>query len=358
MIYIHIPFCKSFCTYCAFYSEIAAKGCFEKYTDEVCQEIRRRKDEFKGSLRTLYCGGGTPSLLPLPSLTKILLTLEEIGQGGPYEEFTMEVNPDDIIEKGTAYVSGLMSLGVNRISIGVQSFDDELLRSLNRRHDAAAAEKAFHIVREAGVKNISLDLIFGINGMSVESWRTTVEKALSLHPDHISCYQLSIDEGSELYNRLEDGTYTEAPEEECRAQYDLLCSLCAEAGFHHYEISNFAVPGREALHNTGYWLREPYVGLGPGAHSLSGAVRSWNSSRLDNYSSESEYLDDAEVRLESIMLPLRTDLGIAAPVLEGKCEKEAIDKLLGMGALVLENGHYRIPEDHFFVSDEIIRELI
>ena len=358
MIYLHIPFCKSFCTYCGFYSEIEVPGCYDKYADEVCAEIASRKNEFKGSLKTLYCGGGTPSLLPLNSLAKILLALEAIGQGGPYEEFTMEVNPDDIVEKGVSYVKGLIGLGVNRISIGVQSFDDKLLKFMNRRHDAAKAVKAAEIVREAGITNLSLDLIFGVGGMTLESWKDTIEKALDLHPEHISCYQLSIDDGSRLAEMISEGTYTEASEEDCRAQYDLLCELCREKGYHHYEISNFALKGKEALHNSGYWSREPYVGLGPGAHSLCGATRSWNTQNLVEYGHEEEHLGSEEVRLESIMLPLRTDKGIAASVLEKECEKGTIERLISEGALELVKGRYRIPEDHFFVSDEIIRELI
>ncbi|MBR6345932.1 MAG: radical SAM family heme chaperone HemW [Bacteroidales bacterium] len=358
MIYLHIPFCKSFCTYCGFYSEIETPGCYAKYADEICAEIKTRRSEFRGSLKTLYCGGGTPSLLPLNALAKILLALGEIGQGGPYEEFTMEVNPDDIVEKGVDYVKGLISLGVNRISIGVQSFDDDLLKFMNRRHDAAKAEKAVDIVREAGITNLSLDLIFGVGGMTADSWKDTVKKALDLHPEHISCYQLSIDEGSHLAQLISDGLYTEASEEDCREQYDLLCELCRERGFHHYEISNFALPGKEALHNSGYWSREPYVGLGPGAHSLSGATRSWNTRTLNEYSPEFEYLGEEEVRLESIMLSLRTDRGISAEVLRKQCDPETIERLVSEGALSLSGGRYRIPEDHFFVSDEIIRELI
>ena len=186
MIYIHVPFCKSFCIYCDFYSEIAADGMAEAYTREICAEIKRRAKEMDDSLKTLYFGGGTPSVLPLGCLTRILLALEEVGHGGPYQEFTMEVNPDDIVEKGLPYVESLKMLGVNRISIGIQSLDDDLLHWMNRRHDAAKAKEAFRIVREAGIGNISVDLIFGLSNLSDEVWTRTIDQVLELGPEHIS----------------------------------------------------------------------------------------------------------------------------------------------------------------------------
>ena len=156
MIYVHVPFCKKFCTYCDFYSEIAGEGCFKAYADGFCAEIRQRAKEMDVDPKTLYFGGGTPSVLPLSVLTRILITLDEVGHGGPYREFTMEVNPEDLVEKGKGYVDSLLSLGVNRLSIGVQSFDDGMLQWMNRRHDAAGAKEAFRLAREAGAENISL----------------------------------------------------------------------------------------------------------------------------------------------------------------------------------------------------------
>ena len=175
MIYVHVPFCKRFCTYCDFYSEIVKEGCFKAYANDLCAEIRRRAGEMDDNPKTLYFGGGTPSVLPLSVLTRILIALDEAGHGGPYREFTMEVNPEDIVEKGRSYVESLMALGVNRVSIGVQSFDDGMLRWMNRRHDAARAREAFRIVREAGVENISIDLIFGVSHLTDEIWAATVD---------------------------------------------------------------------------------------------------------------------------------------------------------------------------------------
>ena len=359
MIYIHVPFCRSFCTYCDFYSEIATDNSpFSAYTNQVCAEIRKRSGEVDDTLKTLYFGGGTPSLLPLSSLSRILLTLEECGHGGPYTEFTMEVNPEDIVEKGLPYVQSLKALGVNRISIGVQSFDDNLLKWMNRRHNAERAEQAFHIVREAGIDNISLDLIFGLSNLSDQVWEETIDKAVALGPEHISCYQLTIEGDNALAHMLETGEYEEAPEELCRRQYDTLCRKLAAAGFKHYEISNFAREGFETLHNSGYWSRRPYVGFGPAAHSFSGRGRSWNESVLTDYSHTEESLSVEDEKVETLMLALRTAKGVDMDFLRGNCREEDIQRLEKAGALRLEGRRYRIPEDHFFVSDEIIRELI
>ena len=358
MIYVHVPFCKQFCTYCDFYSEIADEGCFKAYADGVCAEIRKRAREMDDDPKTLYFGGGTPSVLPLSVLTRILITLDEVGHGGPYREFTLEVNPEDIVEKGRSYVESLLALGVNRLSIGVQSFDDAMLRWMNRRHDAARAREAFRIAREAGADNISLDLIFGISHLTDEAWADTIDQTVALGPEHISCYQLTVEGESELADLVAEGRYEEADDTLCRRQYDMLCQKLAAAGYRHYEISNFAREGFEAVHNGGYWARHPYVGLGPAAHSFQGSTRSWNSKALHGWTSTTETLSAEDALVETIMLALRTDKGIDAAFLHGNCSKEDIGRLERNGALVRVGDRYRIPEDRFFVSDEIIRELI
>ena len=358
MIYVHVPFCQRFCTYCDFYSEIVEEGCFAAYAQGVSAEIRRRAREIDDDPKTLYFGGGTPSVLPLSVLTRILLVLEEVGHGGPYREFTLEANPEDIVEKGPGYAASLLSLGVNRMSLGIQSFDDGLLRWMNRRHDAARAEEAFRIVRQAGFDNISVDLIFGIRHLSDEVWADTVDRTIALGPEHISCYQLTVEGESVLADMVADGRYEEADDAQCRRQYDILCQKMAAAGYRHYEISNFARPGFEAVHNGGYWARRPYVGIGPGAHSFQGSTRSWNSKTLRGWTSTTEILSAEDALVETIMLSLRTDQGIDADFLHRNCSTEDIGRLVENGALVREGARYRIPEDHFFVSDEIIRELI
>ena len=400
MIYLHVPFCGSFCTYCDFYSEICRSGqAFNEYADAVIAEIHSRQEELSMNMTahdaagTLYIGGGTPSVLPLDVLARIVKALtssgalpsvaEPVEATSPFEEFTIEVNPEDIVEKGPEYVCGLIALGVNRISMGIQSFDDGILRWMNRRHDAQRAVEAFRILRDCGVRNISIDLIFGLSQLTDEIWIDTIEKALDLAPEHISAYQLSIEEGSALAKMVADGRYVEASDEQCRRQYDTLCHCLGQTGYHHYEISNFAKPGFEAVHNSAYWRRVPYLGLGPGAHSLTGNVRSWNSQelprrtstvKLDNdpnkntdgslgrnlttYSRNSEVLSSEDIRVERIMLSLRTDKGLEATELYSLADRSVIDTLLSEGALEVRGTRIRIPEDHFFTSDEIIRELI
>ena len=337
MVYLHVPFCRSFCTYCDFFSEIACKGRdgrkVEAYTNGVCREIEARRAEIEATraYNTLYVGGGTPSVLPLACLGRIVSCLG----GAPFTEFTVEVNPEDIVLSGEEYVRGLKALGATRVSMGVQSLDDGMLRWMNRRHSAASARQAFSLLRAAGFDNISLDVIFGISHLTDGMLADTLEGLLEMAPEHISAYQLSIEEGSALAAMVADGRYVEASDEHCRRQYDFLCGRLREAGYHHYEISNWARPGFEAVHNSAYWARLPYVGLGPGAHSLSvdGSLqrRSWNSEDLKDWTSESETLTPEEIREEELMLALRTDKGFQGRV---------------------------IPESEWFVADEIIRDLL
>ena len=349
MIYVHVPFCKSFCTYCDFYSEICTEKVQNLFLSSLYGEILTRRDEIRRALepRTLYIGGGTPSVLPAAAISEIVRRLD----AGPYEEFTVEVNPDDVTP---AYAAALAAAGVNRVSMGVQSFDDALLRWMNRRHVAAGARAAFAALRAAGIRNVSIDLIFGISQLSQAQWRRTVEEALELRPEHISAYQLSVESGSALARMVREGRYAEASEDHCRAQYDTLCALLGAAGYHHYEISNFALPGYEARHNAAYWRRVPYVGLGPGAHSFDGRVRSWNSGTLPDWTRTGETLSESEAREEAVMLGLRTDAGIPASLVDAA----AAAPLLQAGALIQDQGRLRIPEDHFFVCDDIIASLI
>ena len=393
MIYLHIPFCESFCTYCGFFSVCVPPALpvpepvegvegFDAFADAVIAEIAARRDEIAATsaVNTLYIGGGTPSVLPLEVLSRIVTAIDWSPEGAE-GEFTIEVNPEDIVEKGEEYVKGLMSLGVNRFSMGVQSFDDGILRWMNRRHDSARAIEAFRILRQCGAGNISLDLIFGLSQLDDSTWADTIDKTLALGPEHISAYQLSVEEDSALERMIQRGKYVEASDEQCRRQYDLLCEKFGAAGYRHYEISNFALPGREAIHNSAYWKRVPYVGLGPGAHSLSAtSVRSWNAQeiprrlrdgRLATYSREEEILTPEDIRIERIMLPLRTDIGMPEEELRSLAGDEPVDRLLSENALVRfsrplrslspskgTNRYIRIPESRFFVSDEIIRELI
>ena len=326
MIYLHVPFCRSFCTYCDFYSERCARddGRFDTFVDAIAAEIRSRREEIAACLAapdnvdTWYIGGGTPSVLPLSVFRRLCGLLGEAAPRGT-GEFTVEVNPEDIVEKGPAYVQGLVEAGVNRISMGVQSLDDGILRWMNRRHDAARAAAA-------------------------------------------------LEAGSALGVRAAKGQWQEATEEQCRRQYDLLCDALGRAGYRHYEVSNFALPGHEAVHNSAYWRRVPYIGLGPGAHSLLASPdgiprrRCWNSCQVTDYAREGEILSEEDVRTERIMLGLRTDTGLPEASLRALTAPGAVDRLLASGALAYAgtapDRRIRIPESHFFTSDAILLELV
>ncbi len=385
MVYLHVPFCRSFCTYCGFYSETCSKSrqseLFNEYADAVLTEAEERKEEIRSNpLRTLYIGGGTPSVLPPDVLRRVVQGIRRVQGDTPLREFTIEVNPEDIVEKGDEYVAGLLDLGVTRISMGIQSFDDGILRWMNRRHDSARARMAYSMIRRAAERagrdiDVSIDLIFGVPGLDLQTWERTVSAALSFGkdegfkaPDHISAYQLSIEEGSALEEKIARGECTEASDEDCYRQYRTLCRKLREGGYNHYEISNFAIPGKEAVHNSAYWNRTPYVGLGPGAHSLTirddgQQVRSWNTqvlpARGKTYSREMEVLSDEDIRMERIMLGLRTSAGLPADELSLLAGKAALEKQTAAGCLAIgPDGRARIPEERFFVSDEIIGSLV
>ena len=392
MIYVHVPFCRSFCTYCDFYSEVAGRCrsaedvrkqeyMFGRFADALVMEIRLRADEITDDVNTLYIGGGTPSVLPLYVYERILEELKSLGHGGPFEEFTVEVNPEDIVDKGPDYVEGLLKLGVNRISMGVQSFDDDILKFMNRRHSAQTACRAYSILEDAGVDNISIDLIFGLPQLSDSVWERTLEKALSISPSgrlpqHISSYQLSVEPGSMLAEMVRLGRWSEASEDMCRRQYEQLCTTLARAGYHHYEISNFALPGYEAKHNSAYWKHVPYVGFGPGAHSFitpqpvlptapKGYRRQWNEADLKKYLEDPtghqvrEDLTQEQIVLERIMLALRTSEGLSESYLREYGDVLGLDRAFAAGNIVRTgDGRVRIPEGRFFVSDSIIADLV
>ena len=392
MIYIHIPYCRSFCTYCDFYSEVASKcSTYENFAKALSAEIAARKCEIETNIQspsgvnTLYIGGGTPSVLPLSVFEPILASLEEVGCVRSFDEFTVEVNPEDIVEKGHSYVEGLLKLGVNRICMGVQSFDDATLKWMNRRHDSARAKQAYAILEEAGVKNISIDLIFGLPQLNLDGWKENLSKALSISPSgalpsHISSYQLSVEEGSALAGLMAKGKWSEASDEVCAKQYDILCDTLRQAGYHHYEISNFAQPGYEARHNSAYWNHTPYIGLGPGAHSFGQLIKSsslepelvrqWNNPDLAAYLEAGntgefsgvaggEILPPEQIGLVRLMLGLRTSTGVSKAFLDSFCSRECLSSVMEEGQLLLlPNGNFRIPENKFFISDSIISKLL
>ncbi|MBP5172257.1 MAG: coproporphyrinogen III oxidase family protein [Bacteroidales bacterium] len=398
MIYVHVPFCKSFCRYCDFYSEICpGKGPeeFDEYIDELCAEARLRRGEIINTLgvKTLYIGGGTPSVMPLRFFYELTKALDF----GPYKEFTVEINPEDVVERGTGFLRSLKEFGVNRLSFGIQSLDDGILKWMGRRHNARTAVEVFHAARDFGFDNISVDIIFGIGSWggasstaagagdsgacssgapgsqgagSIATLSATLDGILALGPEHISAYQLSIEDGSQLAADLKAGRYVEASDEECSKQYQLICSRLRDAGYEHYEISNWARAGKEAMHNSAYWTRRPYVGLGPGAHSLTidrgTEIRSWNSEALSGWTPSHEVLTPEEIREERIMLGLRTANGIPVETLH-RADGTFAHAVFFSEDYPLEHrpegldiigDRVRINESFWFVADSIISDLI
>lgn len=350
-LYVHFPFCASRCIYCDFYARTGRGP--EPFADRLCAELRERRDFLKGvPPSTIYFGGGTPSFMPSELLERVAVTVREAYGDRNLEEFTIEVNPDDITPEK---VGVLRRIGANRISMGVQSFCDSHLKWMRRRHTAAGAVSAFEGLREGGFDNISLDLIFGFTGLAAEDWEKSIARAAALRPEHISCYQMM-------------GRYADPDQERCRSQYTLLQKRLEESGYLQYEVSNYSPPGRESRHNSAYWAREPYLGAGPGAHSFDGErLRCWNTPDIDAYVASrphgEERLSDREVYEEKLMLSLRTvrglDLSILTPwekaALEGK--RTALEELSRAGRLVIASDYIRIPKGELFVSDSVIREL-
>lgn len=324
-IYIHIPFCKSRCAYCDFFSTTLLSR-REAYVDALCKEAKRRLATLNSNLSTpnpittIYFGGGTPSLLSAEQVARVLQTID----APQATEVTLEANPGDL---SPDYLRAIREAGVNRLSIGIQSFDDEVLRLIGRRHTAAEAKAAVKAAQAEGFDNISIDLIYGIpsqrspRNSQLSAWEVQIEQALQLGVQHISTYCLSYEEGTRMTRMLEQGEITEVDEDTENAMYDLLVARLTAAGFEHYEVSNFALPGYRSRHNSSYWNRTPYLGLGAGAHSYDGArTRSWNPDDLEAYiraqengedATTCETLTDTDLYNERIMLGLRTAEGIA-----------------------------------------------
>ena len=317
-IYIHIPFCKSRCKYCDFFSTTHMEK-REQYVEALLCEWQDRKNELHEPIRTLYIGGGTPSTLTVDSLQLIVDSLLE-SEGGNLarpKEITLEVNPGDVtLEKAQAW----RAMGINRLSMGVQSFDDTLLQLIGRRHTAQQAREAVATAQAAGFDNISIDLMYALPSQTIQQWRKDVAQALQLGVQHISTYGLIYEEGTHLTNLLEQGIIEAVDEDTELQMYDYLVEQLTMNGFVHYEVSNFSLPGRQSQHNSSYWNNTPYLGLGAGAHSYDGNTRTWNVSDLDEYiqqainhhlQPEKEELTDEDKHTERVMLGLRTNQGVA-----------------------------------------------
>jgi len=314
-IYIHIPFCKTRCAYCDFYST-THEAWKQQYVDALCKELVQRKDYLKGeTVDTIYMGGGTPSQLSIAQLNALLATIEAHFPLSKHPEITIEVNPDDVSD---SYAEGLKQTPVNRISMGIQTFDDATLRILNRRHTEQIARMATMRLREKGFQNISIDLMYGLPGETIEQWENDLQQAIALNVEHISAYHLTYEEGTPLYRRLQQGEVSEVSEELSLTFFNMLIDALTKAGYQHYEISNFCKPGMHSRHNSSYWQGIAYLGCGAAAHSFDGASRQWNIADIKAYIQgietnapcyEIETLDNATRYNEYIMTGLRTSHG-------------------------------------------------
>lgn len=371
-IYIHIPFCKSKCTYCDFYS-ITQLSLIQKYVDALCIELTRRSDYIKEKVSTLYIGGGTPSLLSSQQLEQIVRTIEtNFTLNDPLTEVTLEANPDDITSH---FLESLHHTPINRISLGVQTFNDNSLRKLNRRHTAKEAIKAIELCYNSGFTNISLDLIYGLPYESTEEWVENLHQALELQPNHISAYHLIYESGTKLMQLLRSKQVKEINETESLKQFKLLIEILASKGYEHYEISNFCKSNSYGIHNTSYWKGVPYLGCGPSAHSFDGKSREWNSRDLTHYISslqnglerpfEREELTLNTQYNEFIITQLRTKWGVNKIELKEKFGasystyflREVVD-FLKRGLVKQEENTFSLTEEGIFISDAIMSDLL
>ena len=370
-IYIHIPFCKQRCNYCAFYSS-TLYNIKEEYADAVCKELLMRKEYIKGEeIKTIYFGGGTPSTLPITLLQKICNTIYKNYSVCSNAEITIECNPDDLTEE---FLTVLRKLPFNRISMGVQSFSDRQLKRLGRRHNAEKARRAVGNVRAAGYKNISIDLMFALPGSTIEEWEESINEAISLNPEHISAYNLMYEEDTPLHRALQRGDFEELSEEENVEQFRMLIKRMKEAGYCHYEISNFAKPGYESRHNSSYWNDTAYIGCGAAAHSYNGDSREWNISDIKEYikgidsnnrNYEIEHLTEEERYNDAILTRLRTSDGIPLAWIKNKFSQRLNSYMLNAAKKHIEYGNIKktdetlsLTEKGIFISDAVIRDFI
>lgn len=380
-LYVHIPFCKSRCIYCDFYST-TREAEQEAYVGALCREIRERRLELPAEAdgrvcaRTIYIGGGTPSLLSPAQLARIFGCIRENYAVADGAEVTVEMNPEDVVvDEALSLAGGLANGTFNRVSLGIQTFDDDLLRLLRRRHSAERAVEAVKSLQLVGAQNISIDLIYGLPGQTLELWERDLDVAFSLGVQHLSAYALSYEEGTPLWRMRQRGEVQEVADELSVRMYERLCQRAREAGFEHYEISNFALPGYHSRHNSSYWTGEAYLGFGPGAHSFDGRrTRRSNHSSLSNYLSASrgdevphdvEVLSDEELYEEAVMCGLRTCRGVDLAEIGRRYGRQRLDYLLQQasshlrgGRLAIEHEHLRLTESALMISDDVMSDLM
>lgn len=311
-LYLHIPFCQSKCAYCDFNSYAGLESLIEPYVGALIAEMELWQEPSRDmSVATVFLGGGTPSLLPLPEMERIVAALRPRFRLAADAEFSCEANPGTV---DFPYLQGLRSLGVNRLSLGVQSFHDDELATLGRIHTAAQAREAYHTARQAGFDNVNLDLIYGLPRQTMAAWQQTVREAIALQPDHLSLYALSLEEGTPLADAVAHGRLPPPDVDLAADMYLWAEDALAAARYQHYEISNWALPGRPCRHNLTYWLNEPYLGLGAGAHSCFGGFRFANVREPRRYVALVEESAKGHGRLAEGLAPFLAGLGHIASV--------------------------------------------
>lgn len=368
-IYIHIPFCKQACHYCNFHFSTSLRHRDEMVT-AICKEIDLQKDFLTNkNLTTIYFGGGTPSLLETSEINQILERLSKNYSWENNIEITLEANPDDIT---TEKISKLRAGGVNRLSIGIQSFIDSELLASNRAHNSDESLKAVQKCQDAGIDNLSIDIIYGMPGSTQDSWQYNIDKALELDVDHISSYALTVEPKTFLDHMVKKGRILLPKEMEVNKQYLQLIHSLTTAGYDHYEISNFAKPSKYAVHNTNYWMSVPYLGLGPSAHSYQPTFRQWNINNNAKYiksiskgviPSEIEQTKYEDQFNEYIMTRLRTMWGVDLNELNNRFSSELnnvqknIAKYIKSQHVLLEDNHYRLTPKGKLLADGIASDL-
>ena len=369
-IYIHIPFCKSRCIYCDFFSTTQLE-LRNQYVDAVCKEIALTDKYLEGdTIHSVYFGGGTPSQLSVAQIRRILDTISQHHPIATDCETTIELNPDDVTP---TYADELRNLPINRISLGIQTFNDTTLRFIHRRHTAQKAIDTVQLLQAIGYDNISIDLIFGFPGETLDEWRHDIDQALQLDLQHLSAYSLMYEEGTKLYELLANHHIQEIDEERSRDMYRMLMDKMDEAGFEHYEISNFAKPGRYSRHNSSYWNSTHYLGLGAGAHSFNGTSRQNNICNLKEYINgiqlglpkvEIETLTKDQQYNEMVMTRLRTKKGLKIEAVNDMFGTKYYHHLIEaatpyyiLGLLKNTDGTLTLTPKGIYISNDIIASL-
>ena len=374
-LYLHVPFCSSKCSYCAFYS-VTNNQLKQDYIEAICKELYLRKqffkdihfknNQFKPLVNTVYFGGGTPSCLDEYAFEKIFNAIYDCF-GNSFEEVTIECNPDDI----TLSYAKILKKYANRISLGIQTFNNDQLKLINRRHNAEEAIRAVDIIKEVGISNISIDLIFGFPKETLTDWLFDIDQAIKLNVQHVSAYSLMFEEGTKLYHLLKKKKIEQISEELSVEMYDVLIDKLSEAGLAQYEISSFAKPGFESRHNSSYWNEIPYLGVGPSAHSYNLLTRSWNVSNVSQYIKsiskdilpfEEELIDDITRYNDLVTTALRTKKGILLNSLQGDFSRYILEQSSGFikEGMIMKTTDNRLvlTRKGYYISDAIMAELI